>query len=50
MSWWISSEEQKNTTILFGVEKELEKHLLCIHTLRSAVTAIKEKLNPLSEA
>jgi hypothetical protein len=34
------SEEQKNTAILFGVEKELEKHLLCIHTLRSAVTAI----------
>lgn len=34
------SEEQKNTTILFGVEKELEKHQLCIHTLRSAVTAM----------
>jgi hypothetical protein len=34
------SEEHKNTAILFGVEKELEKHLLCIHTLRSAVTAI----------
>ncbi len=34
------SEEQKNTAILFGVEKELEKHQLCIHTLRSAVTAI----------
>jgi hypothetical protein len=25
------SEEQKNTAILFGVEKELEKHQLCIH-------------------
>jgi hypothetical protein len=25
---------------LFGVENELEKHQLCIHTLRSAVTAI----------
>jgi len=34
------SEEQKNTAILFGVEKELEKLQLCIHTLRSAVTAI----------
>jgi len=34
------SEEQKNTACLFGVEKELEKHQLCIHTLRSAVTAI----------
>ena len=34
------SEEQKNTAILFGVETELEKHQLCIHTLRSAVTAI----------
>ncbi len=34
------SEEQKNTAILFGVEKQLEKHQLCIHTLRSAVTAI----------
>jgi hypothetical protein len=34
------SEEQKNTAILFGVEKELEKHQLCIHTLRSAVTTI----------
>jgi hypothetical protein len=34
------SEEQKNTAILFGVEKELEKHQLCIHTLRSAVTNI----------
>ena len=34
------SEEQKNTAILFGVEKELEKHQLGIHTLRSAVTAI----------
>jgi hypothetical protein len=34
------SEEQKNTAILFGVEKELEKQQLCIHTLRSAVTAI----------
>jgi hypothetical protein len=34
------SEEQKNTAILFGVENELEKQQLCIHTLRSAVTAI----------
>jgi len=34
------SEEQKNTAILFGVEKELEQQQLCIHTLRSAVTAI----------
>ena len=34
------SEEQKNTAILFGVEKELEKQQLCIYTLRSAVTAI----------
>jgi hypothetical protein len=34
------SEEQKNTAILFGVEKELEKQQLCIHTLRSTVTAI----------
>ena len=34
------SEEQKNTAILFGVENELEKHHLCIHTLRSAVKAI----------
>jgi hypothetical protein len=34
------SEEQKNTAILFGVEKELEKYQLCIHTLRSAVTSI----------
>jgi len=34
------SEEQKNTAILFGVEKDLEKHQLCIHTLRSAVTSM----------
>jgi len=34
------SEEQKNTAILFCIEKELEKHQLCIHTLRSAVTAM----------
>ena len=34
------SEEQKNTAILFGVENELEKHRLCIHTLRSHVTSI----------
>jgi hypothetical protein len=33
-------EEQKNTAILFGVENELEQQQLCIHTLRSAVTAI----------
>jgi hypothetical protein len=34
------SEEQKNTAILFGVEKDLEKHQLCIHTLRSAITTM----------
>ena len=34
------TEEQKNTAILFGVQKELEKHRLCIHTLRSAVKNI----------
>ena len=34
------TEEQKNTALLFGVQEELEKHRLCIHTLRSAVTAI----------
>jgi hypothetical protein len=34
------SEEQKNTAILFGVEKELEKHQLCINTLRSSVSDI----------
>jgi hypothetical protein len=34
------SEEQKNTAILFGIEKELEKRQLDIHTLRSAVTAM----------
>jgi hypothetical protein len=34
------SRERKNTTILFGVQKELEKHGLCIHTLRSNVTSI----------
>jgi len=34
------SEEEKNTAILFRVQQELEKHGLCIHTLRSNVTAI----------
>jgi len=34
------SEEQKNTAILFGVEKDLEKHQLCINTLRSNVSNI----------
>ena len=34
------TEEQKNTAILFGVQEELEKHHLCIHTLRSNVTSI----------
>ena len=34
------TEEQKNTAILFGVEEELAKQQLCIHTLRSAVTAM----------
>jgi hypothetical protein len=34
------SREQVNTAILFGVENELEKQQLCIHALRSAVTAI----------
>ena len=34
------TEEQKNTAILFEVEEELAKQQLCIHTLRSAVTAM----------
>ena len=34
------SEQQTNTAILFGVEKELQKHQLCIHTIRSAVCSI----------
>ena len=32
--------EQKNTAAFFGVKKELEKHNLCIVTLRSRITAI----------
>jgi hypothetical protein len=32
--------EQKNTAILFGVVKELEKQQLCINTLRSSVSNI----------
>jgi hypothetical protein len=34
------TEEQKNTAIMFRMEKELDKHRLCIHTLRSAVTGV----------
>lgn len=34
------AEEQKNTAILFGVEEELAKQQLCIHTLRSNVINI----------
>ena len=34
------SEEQRNTAIMFGLQKELHQHQLCIHTLRSAVTGI----------
>lgn len=34
------TDEQKNTAILFGVEKELDKQQLCINTLRSNVSSI----------
>lgn len=34
------TKEQKNTAILFGVEEELAKQQLCIHTLRSNVINI----------
>jgi len=34
------SREQINTAILFGVEKELVKQNLCIHTIRSNVSCI----------
>jgi len=34
------SEEQKNTAMLFGVEGELNRQHLCIHTLRSNVSAV----------
>jgi hypothetical protein len=34
------TEEQKNTAILFGVEKELAKQELCIHAIRSNVSTI----------
>ncbi|MBU0699613.1 MAG: hypothetical protein KKE59_09360 [Proteobacteria bacterium] len=34
------AEEQRNTAILFGVEEELAKQQLCIHTLRSNVINI----------
>ena len=35
-----SSEKQKNTAILFGVEDELRKQNLCIQTIRSNVSSI----------
>jgi len=35
-----STEEQKNTAILFGVDEELDKQHLCINTIRSNVTNI----------
>jgi len=34
------TKEQKNTALLFGVEEELAKQQLCIHTLRSNVINI----------
>jgi len=34
------TEEQRNTAVLFGVEEELAKQQLCIHTLRSNVIDI----------
>ena len=34
------SEEQRNTAILFGVEDELDKQQLCIHSIRSNVSSI----------
>lgn len=34
------AEEQRNTAILFGVEEELAKQQLCIHTLRSNIINI----------
>lgn len=34
------TEEQRNTAILFGVEEELDKQGLCIHTIRSNVLNI----------
>ncbi len=34
------TEEQRNTAILFGVEKELNQQQLCINTLRSNVSSI----------
>jgi hypothetical protein len=34
------TDEQKNTAILFGVDKELDRQQLCINTVRSNVTAI----------
>ena len=34
------TQEQQNTAILFGVDKQLEKQQLCINTLRSNVTNI----------
>lgn len=34
------TEEQRNTAILFGVEEELNRQHLCIHTLRSNVSAV----------
>ena len=35
-----STEEQRNTAILFGVDEELDKQHLCINTIRSNVTNI----------
>ena len=34
------TEEQRNTAILFGVEDELDKQQLCIHSIRSNVSSI----------
>jgi hypothetical protein len=34
------TDEQKNTAILFGVDKKLDRQQLCINTVRSNVTAI----------
>jgi hypothetical protein len=35
-----STEDQKNTAILFGIEEELNRQQLCINTVRSNVTGI----------
>jgi hypothetical protein len=34
------TDEQRNTAILFGVDEQLQRQQLCIHTLRSSVTGI----------